>query len=160
MRSNSKMNDLRLRKSERIASRKQIDQLFAGKGSQSKAAFPVRAVFYSRPYMPYMANESHEPEADATLPQAQILVSVPKKRFKHAVDRNRVKRQLREAYRKNKHLMLEAIPEGVSVAIAFIWLSDKRLPSVEVEERMKRLLADIAQVLSNNHKPCVTSASS
>ena len=35
----------------------------------------------------------------------QLLISVPKKRFKHAVDRNRVKRQVREAYRKNKSLL-------------------------------------------------------
>lgn len=40
---------------------------------------------------------------------ASILISVPKKRFKRAVKRNLVKRQVREAYRKNKHLLLDAL---------------------------------------------------
>lgn len=74
----------------------------------------------------------------------EVLISVPKKRFHHAVDRNRVKRQIREAYRLQKHLLTVIIPQEQTVDIAFVWLSDKLLPSAEVNSRMKNLLERIA----------------
>ena len=56
---------------------------------------------------------------------ASILISVPKKRFKRAVKRNLVKRQVREAYRKNKHLLLDALASrNKRLIIAFIcWIT-------------------------------------
>ena len=74
----------------------------------------------------------------------EVLISVPKKRLHHAVDRNRVKRQIREAYRLQKHLLTVIIPQEQTVDIAFVWLSDKLLPSAEVNSRMKNLLERIA----------------
>ena len=71
----------------------------------------------------------------------QVLVSVPKRHLRHAVDRNRVKRQLREAYRHHKDLL----PEGQSLALAFIWQTDQCMPSAEVDSRMKNLLERIAR---------------
>jgi ribonuclease P protein component len=75
-----------------------------------------------------------------------ILVSVSKRRFKRAVKRNRVKRQIREAYRKNKHGLLQTLQdEGRQLAVAFIYLSDRLVDSVEIEERMKIALARITE---------------
>ena len=74
-------------KKEHLSSLLLIGKLFAG-GSKSLAVFPLRAV-----YMPV---------ENAGLPAVSVLISVSKKRFKRAVKRNRVKRQIREAYRKNK----------------------------------------------------------
>ena len=76
--------------------------------------------------------------------ETQILISVPKKRLKHAVDRNRVKRQLREAYRRNKQLLHDGLPQDYRLLVAFIWLSNELSPTSEVEERMVRLLKKIA----------------
>ncbi len=50
-------------------------------------------------------------DAASREPQAKIMVSVPKRYFKRAVKRNRVKRQLREAYRRNKHLLLDMLAQ-------------------------------------------------
>ena len=122
------------RKWERIISKKQIESLFEGGESQSLAAFPLRVV-----YQKTDRRQSNAP--------AQILISVPKKRFKHAVDRNRVKRQVREAYRLHKQLLLEVIPDDKQLAIAFIWLSDKLCPTAEVEKRVISLLRRIAEKL-------------
>ena len=119
-------------KDERIVSRKQIDGLFAGDGSQSRAAFPLRAVFTVN-------------KRAGAMPPAQVLISVPKRRFRHAVDRNRVKRQIREAYRLNKQLLTAAMPADKSASIAFIWLSSKHLPSAGIEERVRSILTQIAQ---------------
>lgn len=120
-----------MRKSERIVSQKQIDALFTGTGSQSKAAFPIRTVYIIK-------------EREVGREPVQLLVSVPKKRFKHAVDRNRVKRQLREAYRRNKHLLADVLPTEKAIDLAFIWLSPNHLPSADVERRIVTLIKHIA----------------
>ena len=83
---------------------------------------------------------------DSLEASASILVSVPKKRFKRAVKRNRVKRQIREAYRKNKGELKQLLTEKEQkLAIAFIYLSDQLTSSVEIEEKVKLLLARMAE---------------
>ena len=84
-----------------------------------------------------------ENEADVS-----ILISVPKKRFKHAVKRNHVKRQIREAYRLNKHILLDTLQTEASnnkLALAFIWLDNKIHSTEEVEYKVKKLLYHIAE---------------
>ena len=120
------------RKQERIVSHQLIETLFEKGDSQSLAAHPLRAVFLQTE-----RQQGHAP--------IQILISVPKKRFKHAVDRNRVKRQVREAYRHHKQLISDIIPDDKELLIAFIWLSDSHCPSIEVEKRMVSLLQRIAK---------------
>lgn len=83
-----------LDKKERLNSRILIEKLFSG-GSKSLPVFPLRIV--------YMAVEGEH------LPDVSLLISVPKKRFKRAVKRNRVKRQIREAYRKNKQILADVL---------------------------------------------------
>lgn len=120
------------RKQERIVSGRLIETLFGKGSSQSLAAYPLRAV-----YMQTEHQEGHAP--------VQILISVPKKRFKHAVDRNRVKRQVREAYRCYKQLLSDSVVEGKELLIAFIWLSDRHFPTEEVEKRVVSILQRIAK---------------
>ena len=120
------------RKKERIVSHQLIETLFEKGDSQTLAAYPLRAVFLQTE-----RQQGHAP--------IQILISVPKKRFKHAVDRNRVKRQVREAYRHHKQLISDIIPDDKELLIAFIWLSDSHCPSIEVEKRMVSLLQRIAK---------------
>ena len=124
----------KLNKSERLCSKKLIERLFAG-GNKSFPAFPLRAV--------YMTLKPEENTADASL-----LISVPKKRFKHAVKRNRVKRQIREAYRRNKYILIDALKsreEGKRLVLAFIWLDNQIHSSEEVERKVKKLLVHIME---------------
>lgn len=122
-----------LRKKERMVSRKLIDTLFDGNG-QSMAAFPLRVVYMKKERTAY----------DAPI---QILISVPKKRFKQAVDRNHVKRQVREAYRLHKDILYNALPADQQLLLAFVWLSDSHLSTAKVEERVISLLHRIAERL-------------
>ncbi len=123
-----------LSKEERICSKKLINELFTGNG-RSMTAFPLRVVFMKRTIVDDQ-------------PRAAMLVSVPKRYFKHAVDRNRVKRQVREAFRRNKSIITENLTDDhEAVAMAFVWLTDEKFPSSEVENRMVRLLTRISECL-------------
>ena len=97
------------RREERLRGEALIERLFHREGSRSMAAFPLRMV--------YMKTAS---DGAGALPQ--VLISVPKRCLKHAVDRNRVKRQVREAYRRNRYRLVESLGgDGVrGLLIAFI----------------------------------------
>ena len=118
-------------KKERIVSKKLMETLFEKGDSQAVTAFPLKAVYMS----------IDRPQGGAP---AQVLISVPKKRFKHAVDRNRVKRQIRESFRRHKETIYEHITAR-QLLVAFIWLSDRHYVSAEVERRVSKLLQKIAQ---------------
>ena len=123
-----------LSKEERICSKKLINELFTGNG-RSMTAFPLRVVFMKRTIVDDQ-------------PRAAMLVSVPKRYFKHAVDRNRVKRQVREAFRRNKSIITQNLTDDhEAVAMDFVWLTNEKFPSSEVENRMVRLLTRISECL-------------
>ena len=122
-------------KQERMVSRKLIETLFGNQSNKSMVAYPLRVV-----YRQLERTEGASP--------VQVLVSVPKKRFHHAVDRNRVKRQVREAYRHHKQALFRALPADRQLLVAFVWLSDKHCPSSMVENRTVRLLRRISESMS------------
>ncbi len=124
-------------KAERLCSKKTIDRLFSG-GNKSLAAYPVRAVYMLA-----------EPGAQT---HVSVLISVSKRHFKRAVKRNRVKRQIREAYRKNKHILYDALGGGTegmgrTLVVAFIWLSDDLFETAQVETKVRNLLYRMAETL-------------
>jgi ribonuclease P protein component len=121
-------------KEERLCRKALIEKLFHKEGSRSMAAFPLRLVYMKSP-------------AGEDGPAAQMLVSVPKRCFKRAVKRNRVKRQVREAYRKHKGLLHDAMKEcgGESLAVAFIWLDDKLWDTAEVDVKIANLMLRLAE---------------
>jgi len=116
-------------KEEKLKSRKAIDEIF-NTGS-SFPSYPFR-VFY----------KEMDLESDV---KAQVGVSVSKRNFKHAVDRNRIKRLMREAYRLNKHTLLDNIEKQIVVMI--IYTQRKELPFDLINSKMnstlKKLCADI-----------------
>jgi ribonuclease P protein component len=130
-------------KKEKLVSRKLIDRLFVGGGSKSMSCFPLRLVFMVLDHNDETLENkgSHVDMADV-----QMMISVPKRCFKHAVDRNRVKRQVREAYR--RHRDLYELPEGKYLAMAFIWLDHQHHETAEVEEKVVNLLRRLGEKLA------------
>ncbi|MEO6884155.1 MAG: ribonuclease P protein component [Bacteroidia bacterium] len=72
----------------------------------------------------------------------QILISVPKRKFKRAVDRNHLKRLIREAYRKNKETLLL---QKENTRIAFIYTSSTSLSYAEIESKILLILQRLSQ---------------
>lgn len=119
-------------KDERMSQKILIDSLFTG-GNKSFSAFPLRVVY-------------KEIESDKGLPRASVLISVPKKNLKRAVNRNRVKRQVREAYRKYKYLLLDVLEEKQKhLLVAFIWIHHDLKESTIVDQTVKNLLLHITE---------------
>lgn len=131
-----------LSKDERLHGRNAVEKLFKKAGSRSMASFPLRAVF----------TLTERDESDKAC--VRMLVSVPKRHFKRAVKRNRVKRQVREAYRKNKHSLYEYISEmgDKCLSVAFVWLDDNLHTSEEVEKKVIKLLQRIEEKLRHENE--------
>ena len=113
------------KKAERLKSRKTIGRLFNKEG-KTFAKFPLRLVFME-------IEESDVP--------IQFTVSVSKRKFKRAPDRNRVKRLVREAYRLNKPDLLKKF-EGKEKSFAWmIIFTGKEMPDyVQIEKAMKKII--------------------
>lgn len=119
--------------SEKLKSRKTIEVLFtAGK---SVSVYPLRLVFVPVDYL-----------ENTTL---QMGVSVSKRYFKKAVDRNYFKRLLRESYRLNKSILHENLEQ--KYAMMLLYQSKEKLSYQEVEAKTKVLFEKfIAQLVSRN----------
>lgn len=119
---------LSLNKKERLKSKKLIDELFAG--GQSIKAFPLKFVF-------------KEIEAEHT-EQSPILfgVTVGKRLFKRAVDRNLLKRRMREAYRVNQQSINEYLRSKEShLSIMTIYTSKDIEDYAKIEAAMLKLIS-------------------
>ena len=136
-------HDERLRKKERLCSKKLIDTLFGTGGSHAMTAYPLKAVYR----LIDSKTETSVSKETVMESKVQVLVSVPKKQFKRAVKRNRVKRQVREAYRKHKSYVTLRVNEltDKQLLIAFIWLSNELIDSVTIEQRVSNLLQRIGE---------------
>ncbi|WP_242929397.1 ribonuclease P protein component [Pontibacter vulgaris] len=117
-------------KEERLCSKRLIALLFS-KGS-SFNLYPLRFVLYTPP--------GEEPLPGST----QVLISVSKRYFKRATDRNRLKRQIREAYRLNKHFLLQNQAQAPRLlAILYIGKEKKTYDTIQ-----KKLIYGLERCLS------------
>lgn len=112
--------NFRFPKSEKLKSKKTIEQLFAEGKSFSK--FPIKLIFIPQ----------------EKKPSTQAAFAVPKRNFKLAVDRNRIKRQMREVYRLQKPLIITN--NGKDFALLFLYFSKDMLKYVDLEKAMSSLL--------------------
>ena len=111
-------------RAEKLKSKKIIARMFSE--GDSVGAFPLRLV-----YLPLDAGEV----------PIQFGVSVSKKKFRHATDRNRIKRQIREAYRLQKPPLLADLAAGERRFAWMVIYTGKEIPAYEQLERsMKKLL--------------------
>lgn len=129
---------------EKLKSRKRIDYLFEA-GNKVKR-FPVLMVYVAR--------------KEGEVGEIAVSFSVSKRRFRRAVDRNRVKRRMREAYRLNKHEFASVAQQaGVSFDVMFTFIG-REMPVYSVlhekisglPERWKSALQSQTEQRSAEHE--------
>jgi ribonuclease P protein component len=109
---------------ERLKSDKVIETLF--KSGQSFVAHPFRVVWL--------------PTSEAVFP-VKLAISVPRKHFKKAVDRNRLKRRIREAFRRNKADFYEKLrASGMKVTIILMLIAKEEVNYEELERGIHKLI--------------------
>jgi ribonuclease P protein component len=114
-----------LTKKERLNSKKLIDKLF----TEGKS-------FFVYPFKVYYIENSSEDK----LP-VQVLISVSKRKFKNAADRNKIKRLVREAYRLNKKVLFEYLSgKEKQLAIGLIFTGQTILPFNQIESKIILIL--------------------
>lgn len=106
-------------KQEKLTGKKKIEELFKEGSSFYLPAFQIR--FFSGPD----EQKTH-----------QVLISVPKRNFKRAVDRNLLKRRIREAYRLNKYLIYDC----PTLYIGFVYISKQILTFHEIQDQLIKAL--------------------
>jgi len=123
-----------LEKEERLKSRKLIGQLY--KQGQSVKAYPLRMVYLQ------IDHYSDYP--------VQAAVSVPKRNFKKAVDRNRIKRLLRETYRTEKEIVYSKTKKPYVFMISY--LAKEEIPHQELKVKMVKLLTKFVNEINDYEK--------
>jgi len=137
-------------KAERICSQIVVDRLFSG-GNPSLAAYPLRAVYMLQPAGERVAQPSGAAAGGtaADIPM-QLLISVPKRRLHRAVDRNRLKRQIRESYRRAKHRLWAQLAERqLHLSLAIVCITDKPSSTAHVNAAVCKILRRISEHLDD-----------
>lgn len=145
------MNEVRvrnfLRKCDRLCHRKSVDMLF-DKG-HSVYAYPLR-MFYLSLTGEQVRELCGGHDVPAGYGRVQMMVTVPKKKFKRAVDRVLLRRRIREAYRLNCHELrgdVAADAQGRYLLLAFIYVGGEMREFASVERKMQKLLSGVHEAL-------------
>ena len=119
-------------KAERLCSSTLIDRLFS-EGNRQISVFPIRLVWL-------LADD---------IEGIQVLISAPKRNFHHAVDRNRIKRQIREFYRTQSAPLKETVAlKGKGLALAFLFNDNRLWESDKLDQRLSQALEKLVETLS------------
>lgn len=118
------------KKHERLTHRKVIDQLFQ-EGTALKQ-FPLMLLVLPNPL--------------PTTEPLQVVVVVSKRNFKRAVDRNRIKRLMRESWRHHKHLVKDELTkEQMHFAVALVFNGKEIPPFTEVDAKISELCSRLKE---------------
>jgi ribonuclease P protein component len=121
-------NRCTFKKPERISFQREIDLLF--KQGETFISYPLRVIYLEQ-----------KPSSGATV---SVFVSVSKKRIKHAVKRNRMKRLIKEAYRLNKTALIQYLWNKESgLLIAFLYIGNELCQWKEMEDAMLKAISKL-----------------
>jgi ribonuclease P protein component len=119
-------------KDEKLCSKKIIQELFSGVETNRSNHYPLMAIWKSM-------------ELPAATP-VQVLFSVPKKKFKKAHDRNRLRRQLKECYRLQKKLLYETLSlKRLQCAVVMVYIAKEKLSYTKINHACSAIVKNIAE---------------
>lgn len=126
--------DASFTKKEHLCKKKDFDLLFIAGKSLYLSFLKAQVIFF-----------------DSEKPEVKVAFAIPSKKIKRAVDRNYLKRIMREVYRKNKHLLMDSL-QGKSIYITFIFLTNELVHYKQMEEVLLLLLQQIHRKYLSNIK--------
>jgi len=132
------MKKYTFKKEERLCSKRLIDDLFHN--GSSFVVYPFRVVYLTKP---------SDPDQDFPV---KVITSVPKKRFKKAVDRNYLKRLMRESYRFEKDkLYLFLQDHSLNLLLAIQYVSNEKLALENLQAKLGQLIVRLENEISKSN---------
>jgi ribonuclease P protein component len=119
----------RFKKSERLTSKTKIDEIFERGETIKKFPFLLKYLL----------------ENDTTEKGLQVVFSVPKRKVKLAVNRNRIRRQLKEIYRVNKHEIIQEIGANQYLALFLIYTGQENEKFETLELKLTLILKQLLE---------------
>lgn len=121
-------------KNERLSRKLHLDMLF--QNGASFIAYPLMVVYLS------VIQENGAP--------VSVLVSIPKKKIRHAVERNYIKRRIRESYRLRKHDLLQIISEkNKKLLLAFVYLHNERSSFDKIDQAVAKAIRNMTGIIDS-----------
>ena len=133
-------SNLTFPKNERLSLKRHIDMLF--QQGFSFVVYPLRVI-----YLP-ISNEGISPAGGLPLSSVSMFISIPKKKIKHAIDRNYIKRRIHESYRLRKSDLLQSYAgKDKILLLAIIYLSQEKVTFAKIDRAMEKV---ICALIKNN----------
>ncbi|MBD5338791.1 hypothetical protein HDR69_02235 [bacterium] len=134
-------------KSERLRHKTLVDGLF--REGKSLFEYPVRLVY--RPLTQAQLDNAFNINIPDRIAPLQVMVTVPKKKRRHAVDRVRMRRRIREGWRLQRRRLREAVeahPEFRTLSVALICAADTDVDSNRIHAKIGKLISRLISLLS------------
>ena len=137
-----------LRKEEKLRHKQLLDALFGAEGS-SLYSYPLRMQY--RAVSREELQRSFRDKLPSRIGPMQLMISVPKRKMRHAVDRVYLRRRIREAYRLHRlpvKALVESREDLRTVSLSFVYTGDEKCEYAKIEKSMKVLLGRLNQALT------------
>lgn len=138
-------------KSERLRHKTLVDNLFTE--GTTIYEYPLRLTF--RPLTEQQLEESFKVGVPEGIAPLQLLITVPKKKRRHAVDRVLMRRRIREVWRLNRRPLRKIIddcPRLRTLSVAIIYMASENISSERISAKVNLLLAKLMQVIRTSPK--------